>query len=429
MVDRVAIAIPVFLLMVCVELVYGTVVGRNTYKLVDTISNLMVGTLGRLRTFINVSLFAGVFVATETRTGRVTLSSDDIWVCIAAFVGYDFCYYWAHRFSHESRILWATHVVHHQSECFNLSTALRHSSTGYLTVVFYLPLILIGFSAELIATVGAISLAYQFWVHTEHIGRLGPLEWILVTPSNHRVHHARNPEYLDKNHGGVFIVWDRLFGTFAAEDPTILCAYGITHPPHTLNPLWANLHVWFENLTEMRRAHRFVDRVLVWIKSPAWRPYHRRVTPVPSWRPTIFENAAPKKIQRYVLVQITSLIVGLLLARFATLDRVMGLLLLALALASLHTQATLLEMRRSALHRERIRLAAVGVTAWYGVIIANAWTPAVALVMSVHTLGSAATTLRFRPADDGKGDQTRHLVGVTATALPPERHNNAGELG
>ncbi|MCB1645629.1 MAG: sterol desaturase family protein, partial [Pseudomonadales bacterium] len=165
-----------------------------------------------------------------------------------------------------------SHVAHHQSEEYNLSTALRQTGTDYIGFVFYLPLYLVGMPVYVIVTVGSLNLIYQFWVHTRHIRRLGPLEWLLVTPSNHRVHHARNPEYIDKNYGGVFIIWDRMFGTFKDEDETIPCVFGITHQLRSWNPVWANLHVWVETAKLSWRTRSVADKFRVWFKGPGWYP-------------------------------------------------------------------------------------------------------------------------------------------------------------
>ena len=198
------------------------------------------------------------------------------WQWVAAFVAYDFCYYWKHRYGHEWRIMWASHIAHHQSEEFNLSTALRQTGTDYIGFVFYIPLYLAGIPAAAVITVGSLNLIYQFWVHTEHIRRLGPLEWIFVTPSNHRVHHARNPEYIDKNYGGVFILWDRLFGTFKDERADMPCVYGITTGLKSWNPLWANLHFWGDTAKLAWRTRRWRDKLLIWFKPPGWYPPRSR---------------------------------------------------------------------------------------------------------------------------------------------------------
>ena len=168
--------------------------------------------------------------------------------------------------------MWASHIAHHQSEEFNLSTALRQTGTDYIGFVFYIPLYLAGVPAAAVITVGSLNLIYQFWVHTEHIRRLGPLEWIFVTPSNHRVHHARNPEYIDRNYGGVFILWDRMFGTFKDERADMPCVYGITTGLKSWNPLWANLHFWSDTAKLAWRTRSWGDKLRIWFKPPGWYP-------------------------------------------------------------------------------------------------------------------------------------------------------------
>ena len=163
------------------------------------------------------------------------------WSWLVIFFAEDCCYYWFHRLHHEVRLLWAAHVNHHSSQHYNLSTALRQPLLTPITGPwFWLPLPLVGFPPHMILTAQAISLLYQFWLHTEAIDRLGPLEWVLNTPSHHRVHHGKNVGYLDKNHGGILIIWDRLFGTFAREDERVV--YGLTKDIATFNPLRIGFH-------------------------------------------------------------------------------------------------------------------------------------------------------------------------------------------
>jgi sterol desaturase/sphingolipid hydroxylase (fatty acid hydroxylase superfamily) len=166
------------------------------------------------------------------------------WSWLLLFFAEDFCYYWFHRSHHEVRLLWAAHVNHHSSQYFNLSTALRQPWFTPITgPMFWLPLAFLGYPPAMILTAEAISLIYQFWIHTEVVRKLpAPLEWLLNTPSHHRVHHGKNVNYLDRNHGGVLILWDRLFGTFAAEDPREPVRYGLTHDISTFNPLRIAVH-------------------------------------------------------------------------------------------------------------------------------------------------------------------------------------------
>ena len=172
------------------------------------------------------------------------------------FLGQEFCYYWFHRCSHRIRFLWANHAVHHSTNRFNLTAAYRFGWTGRLIGVnaFFVPLILLGFPPRAVFITLNLSLLYQFWIHTDWVPRLGPLEWVLNTPSHHRVHHSVNPEYLDKNYGGALIVFDRLFGTFAAERDAVPCRYGLVKPLHSNNPLVIVAHEWIALARDLGRG-------------------------------------------------------------------------------------------------------------------------------------------------------------------------------
>ena len=187
-------------------------------------------------------------------------------------LGDDLCYYWFHRFGHRVRLGWAAHVNHHSSNFYNLSTALRQSWTGpVLKVWFYLPLVLIGFHPLMVVTAQAISLIYQFWIHTEAIGRLPrPIEAVFNTPSHHRVHHGANPQYLDRNYAGIFIIWDRLFGTFTPE--TEPARYGLTKPLETRNPVKIAFHEWVSMTRHAIRAKRWKNKFLYFLMPPDWDP-------------------------------------------------------------------------------------------------------------------------------------------------------------
>lgn len=191
------------------------------------------------------------------------------WVWVLAFVGDDFCYYWFHRASHEVRFLWAAHENHHSSRYYNLSTALRQSWTTPITSpVFWAPLALLGIPPAMIFTAMAVSLVYQFWLHTELIGTLGPLEWVFNTPSHHRVHHGRNVQYLDRNHGGILIVWDRLFGTFEPEGEPV--DYGLTKNIETFHPVRIAFHEWRTMFREVARAGTLGAALGAIFAPPGW---------------------------------------------------------------------------------------------------------------------------------------------------------------
>jgi sterol desaturase/sphingolipid hydroxylase (fatty acid hydroxylase superfamily) len=185
-----------------------------------------------------------------------TMPLGTVGTIVLLFVGQDFCYYWFHRCSHRVRWLWASHAVHHSSNGYNLAAAYRFGWTGRLSggSVFYVPMIWLGFSPRAVFATLSLNLLYQFWLHAEWIPRLGPLELVLNTPSHHRVHHAANPEYLDRNYGGVLIVFDRLFGSFAAERDELPCRYGLVEPLRSNNPLRIALHEWAGLARDLRRA-------------------------------------------------------------------------------------------------------------------------------------------------------------------------------
>jgi len=186
-------------------------------------------------------------------------------------VFYDFCYYWLHRMGHESAVLWAAHVVHHQSQHYNLSTALRQTSSGALLGwIFYLPMAVAGVPPLVFGVVALVDLLYQFWVHTEQVGKLGWFDRWFCSPSNHRVHHAVNDQYLDRNYGGILIVWDRMFGTFREEDER--CVYGTRGELRSWDPLWANAEVYWALARDSWHAKSWADKLRVWLKPPGWRP-------------------------------------------------------------------------------------------------------------------------------------------------------------
>ena len=266
-------SVPVFVLLIAVEWVYGMSLGRNTYRLNDTFCSLTLGLISRFPPAFKLGISGLVYVAVGDFFGVAALSSEVWSTWVLAFLLYDFSYYWKHRLCHERTLLWASHVVHHQSEDYNLGTALRQTSSSFLlSWVFYIPMFAIGIPADVFIAVAAVNLLYQFWVHTEHIGSLGVLDRILVTPSNHRVHHARNAEYIDANYGGVFIVWDRIFGTYRAERADLPPVYGTRSPLRSWNPLWANLEVYAQILRDTWQTPKISNKWRVWTSRTGWRP-------------------------------------------------------------------------------------------------------------------------------------------------------------
>ena len=271
--DYVPYAVPFFLLAILIELTYGIIKKNNTYRLNDAISSLFMGSLRSANKLIIIGLGGYVFylIVTNNSLWRMDANSPLVWVF--AFIVYDFFYYWFHRMSHERQIFWASHVAHHQSEDYNLSTALRQTGTGaFITWIFFIPVFLIGVPSYVFVSVASINLIYQFWVHSEHIPKLGWYEKFFVTASNHRVHHAQNENYIDKNYGGVFIIWDRMFGTYKEEDNSEAPIYGIRGKIDTFNPIWANLHIYVNMLQDIWSAKRWKEKAFVPFARTGWRP-------------------------------------------------------------------------------------------------------------------------------------------------------------
>jgi sterol desaturase/sphingolipid hydroxylase (fatty acid hydroxylase superfamily) len=266
-------AVPFFFVLIAVELLADRWRGVNNYRLADAINSLSTGVLSTTTGLLTKGVGLISYAFALKHLAVIELSADSVWVWVFAFVFYDLCYYWLHRLGHERNILWAAHSVHHQSEDYNLSTALRQTSTGFLlSWIFYLPLALLGVPLVVFVSVAALNLLYQFWVHTRHIPKLGWFEWIFVTPSNHRAHHAQNALYMDRNYGGVFIIWDRLFGSFQEEDDNEPVIFGVTTPLASWNPLWANVQFYAQLLADARRTENGWDKLRIWFMRTGWRP-------------------------------------------------------------------------------------------------------------------------------------------------------------
>ena len=356
--NYVQVAIPFFILAMLLEFLFGILCKRQTYRLNDTVNSLQMGVLSRLVGVLRLGFSAVVFTWVVSLFGVTQWSAEHWWQWALAFIGYDFCYYWKHRFGHQWRLMWASHAAHHQSEEYNLSTALRQTGTDYIGFVFYLPMYLMGTPIEVIVSVGSLNLVYQFWVHTEHVRRLGFLDYILVTPSNHRVHHAKNPSYIDKNYGGVFVLWDRMFGTFADECEDEPCRYGITHQLASWNPIWANVHVWWDTLKLSIRARRWRDKWLVWFKGPAWRPVDLALSSDAGWQREKFDPSASIFAKAYTFGQfwLATYAALMLQAEQANLPRSFVLSAFAILVASVCIQGYWLEARKGAFILEWGRL-------------------------------------------------------------------------
>ncbi len=265
----IAAAIPVFFLLIGIELVVGIIKKQKLYRFNDALTNINLG-IGQQVVGLAMKVVLGFGYKYLYELEILPHIANSWYAIVVLFLGVDFFYYWFHRLSHEVNFLWAAHIVHHQSEDYNLSVALRQSwFQGWFSWVFYLPLAVVGFEPKTTFLIISFNTLYQFWIHTTTIKRMGPLEWIFNTPSHHRVHHGSNPKYIDRNHAGSLIIWDRLFGTFKKEEEEPV--YGITTPLNSWSPVWANIHYW-KDLWKLSKQAKGFDKILVYLKPPGWQP-------------------------------------------------------------------------------------------------------------------------------------------------------------
>ncbi|HHZ81929.1 MAG TPA: sterol desaturase family protein [Flavobacteriales bacterium] len=320
--DYIALSIPVFFLLIGIEILLDKLKKTGFYRFNDAITNLSCG-IGQQVTgvFIKTGILLGyiwiyenarLFTVPHTGMGHQTAVIISTW--FALFLGVDFFYYWFHRLAHEINVLWGSHIVHHQSEEYNLTVALRQAWVqNAFSWVFYLPLAFLGFEPVMFVIINQFQTLYQFWIHTKHIGKLPPwIEFIFTTPSHHRVHHGVNPKYIDRNHGGTFIIWDRMFGTFQAEEEEVV--YGITTQTFSWNPLWVNIQYWIDLVNQVAETPGFADKIKTLLKPPGWKPSQltgtvelKEVSPETFHK---YDTEIPIGLNYYILLQYVFVIIG-----------------------------------------------------------------------------------------------------------------------
>ena len=265
--------IPGFMVLMTVEILYGHVIGKQTYSFMVTISSLSSEMTNTLKNSLGLVLIIIPYPYILNSIELVSLESS-LTLYVVAFVCIDFASYWNHRLNHKINIFWNRHVIHHSSEEFNLACALRQSISAWIGfgALFLIPAAILGVSPKVISLLVPLHLFAQFWYHTQHIGKLGFLEYIIVTPSQHRVHHAINPIYIDKNLSGIFCVWDRIFGTFQEELDEEPPVYGVLKPVKTWNPILINWQHAFNVIQDAYNSKSFVDKLRIWFMPTGWRP-------------------------------------------------------------------------------------------------------------------------------------------------------------
>jgi sterol desaturase/sphingolipid hydroxylase (fatty acid hydroxylase superfamily) len=264
---------PIFLILIILEKIYGHYKGEDTSPNMDSVSSVSSGMVNSLKDVLGLSI---TLVSYDWIASKIALFDLDATVLtyVIGFIAIDFYGYWSHRLSHQINFLWNKHAIHHSSEEFNLACALRQPISSFVNLFTFLliPAALLGVPSKVIAITLPIHLFLQFWYHTKHIKKIGFLEHILVSPSHHRVHHAINPEYMDKNHSQIFIIWDKLFGTFQAELAAVPPVFGITRPARTWNPIRINFQHLSLLITDAWRAENWKDKFTIWFKPTGWRP-------------------------------------------------------------------------------------------------------------------------------------------------------------
>ena len=272
--EPVLVALPIFVLFVAVEWFSARLLQAREpggYQARDAVTSLIVGAASQAFWLVGKLVGLVLYAAVWVYVAPWHLPTDAWYTWVLAIVGTDFLYYWYHRSAHRVRLVWATHQAHHSSEYYNFATALRQKWNNSGEIVAWLPLPLLGVPPWMVFTGFSISLVYQFFVHTERVGRLwSPLEWIFNTPSHHRVHHGSDAEYLDRNYGGILIVWDRMFGTFRRE--THRPTYGLTTQVDSYNPFWLQLHEYVAIWRDVRSARSWRERAGFALGPPGWRP-------------------------------------------------------------------------------------------------------------------------------------------------------------
>jgi len=386
--DPVVLSIPLYFLLIGLELIWEAKKHKGVYRLNDAITNISCGVASQISvaTWGVLSIAMYELVYQFASIGQIPVTW---WSNIILFLAVDFFYYWYHRASHEINFLWNTsHVVHHQSEDYNLSVALRQSSFGgVFSMVFYLPLAFIGFNTGAFLAVKGMNLIYQFWIHTEAINKMPRwFAFIFNTPSHHRVHHGRNPKYIDRNHAGTLIIWDRMFGTFQREEekPT----YGVTKPVKTWNPVWANVQPVIDMSRQVISTPGLINKVKVLFYKPGWQPEELGgYQPAPEIDPHYekFDTAPAHKLSGYLIVQfiLTMGITAGFLFNHTRFDPIVKGIFAAFIVLTIATFGMILENRKTWQIIEIIRNLMMPIVCFF--FFTNYWIPVavIAVVMAV----------------------------------------------
>jgi alkylglycerol monooxygenase len=369
------VVMPIFLLLIALEKTYGYLKGEDTAPYMDTVSSVSSGMTNSVKDVLGISISLLTYEWLETKIALFHLEAN-IWAYLIAFITIDFYGYWSHRWSHQINFLWNKHAIHHSSEEFNLACALRQTVSSFVNLFTFLliPAALLGVPSVVVAITLPIHLFLQFWYHTKHIKKMGFLEKILVTPSHHRVHHAINPEYIDKNHSQIFIFWDKLFGTFQEELDEVPPVFGITRPAQTWNPIRINFqHLWLL-ISDAWRAESWKDKLSIWFKPTGWRPenFEERYPVTKISDVYHFEKYGTKHSKKLMYWSIFQALVTLLLITYmydsiGTIGLPHVFVYGAFIFVTVYSYTELMDARKTAVFWEALRfLFAMGLLYFYG---------------------------------------------------------------
>ena len=361
-INPIGVAVPFFFLFMGIEFFISWRKKRQVYRLNDTLVDLGCGVGDQSFGLITKVFKVYVFSVVSEHVGWFTWATDHIWTWVLGFIGVDLCFYWYHRFSHRVNLGWAAHVVHHQSEEYNFAVALRQPWFAQLfSWIFYLPLALLGMPVVVYITSISFNLLYQFFLHTRLVKTLGVLEWVMNTPSHHRVHHGINEKYLDKNYAGVFIIWDRIFGTFQAEEEEP--DYGVLKPLPSWNPWVVNTYPIISLAKRSWHMSRWRDKFLVWFAPPAWIPGEGEVLPAFPPKDRGYDRDEPR-MHPYLMVQLFPLVIYMtwVLLLDSQFELITKLILITFLVVSMVSWAALIERRSWSVPFESFRLGAVLIT-------------------------------------------------------------------
>ncbi len=354
----IAAAIPFFFGFIALEWLLARRQKQNVLRFNDAISDLSCGIGNQVTGLMMFGFFGALYKSVYDSFHLFDLDPSDPFVLVIALVFVDFAYYWWHRASHRINWIWAAHVVHHHSQDYNLAVALRQAwFTRHSLFLFYIPLAVLGVPPGPFIVADLVDTLYQFFIHTRTVKKLGPLEWFINTPSHHRAHHGINPEYIDKNYAGIFIIWDRMFATFEEEKAEVV--YGTVQPLKSWDPIWANLHYWRDLVVLSRRGDTLLDKAYAFFAPPEWTPQgDKSIPPVDAktfvkWETTPVPHAK-KYVSAHFLVVTFALVY--LLAENATLSKVEVIASSLLIVWCTHSFTSFLSGRRWAGISEALRL-------------------------------------------------------------------------